>query len=212
MSLCRAARDFDSPAVVVGNAFAVQADGRHVEPEQAPFAARWYDNFQTYRTSRKDWWFAPSGVAVRLDVLRRIGGFWSGRTLSEDLDLWYRLGTERGFTRIETPVTYGYRIHGGGMSRQHRKLYRGARRIIAREHAGRYAAAMPERGERRKVITPHLRHRVRELAAEGYPAMAWDLYRRLLAWNLAAGRFRFLLGFPAERAMARFRSTAPGRR
>jgi glycosyltransferase involved in cell wall biosynthesis len=57
-----------------------------------------------------------SGVVVRSEVVRRAGGFDAQFHTFADWELWMRLGAHGPPAAVARPLV-GYRIHGGGMSR-----------------------------------------------------------------------------------------------
>lgn len=56
-----------------------------------------------------------SGVAVRRDVLRAVGGFDPSLTNSEDRDLWMRIARHHAFVYVDE-VLHAYRVHSAGIS------------------------------------------------------------------------------------------------
>ncbi len=161
------------------------------------------DYFQ-YRASVKDWWFSPSGVVVRSDILKSVNGFWSGRDLCEDIDLWHRLGVGHELIRITSPPTYAYRLHEGGIHLRYNEMYDGIARIIEFEKQGGYPGGDDRRSQRISVIAQHARHQALEFANQ-CPELGWKLYFTTLLWNLRLFRWNFLMAFPVLLALKGFR-------
>ena len=83
-------------------------------------------------------------VAVRRDVFLSSGGFSAAAINLEDHDLSLRLGLSQGFVQVVAPLTMGWRLHGGGVTRELQKSASGCDVLIATERAGGYPA--PRRG------------------------------------------------------------------
>ncbi|HYH94901.1 glycosyltransferase family A protein [Hyalangium sp.] len=135
-------------------------------------------------------------IAVRTEALRRVGGFTAKRINSEDHDLLYRLGTERGFVWVEAPRVMGYRQHGGSSSKELERSYEGQCYLLEQEQLGHYPGAAARRRERLTLLLHGARHVTRWLTERGRPDLALDLYRRSLRGHLVVPRWRYLLGFP----------------
>jgi GT2 family glycosyltransferase len=135
-------------------------------------------------------------VAVRTEALRRVGGFTGRRINSEDHDLLYRLGTERGFVWVEAPVVVGYRQHGGSSSKDLERGYEGLCYLLEQEQRGAYPGGAERRRERLTLLLHGTRHVTRWLVEHGRPQLALDLYRRSLLGHLVVPRWRYVLGFP----------------
>ncbi len=80
----------------------------------------------------------PSGVAVRRDVFARAGGFCETLRVGEDLDLWFRLGAEPGFVRMDAPLAFAREMHAGGISRDLPLAAESLFRLVRRERRGLY--------------------------------------------------------------------------
>jgi hypothetical protein len=60
--------------------------------------------------------------------------------------------------------------------------------------------------QRRRIISTFARPLTLDLLKRNEPQAAWDLFRRTFRWNVALGRWKFLLGFVAMSAVKRFGS------
>ena len=154
-----------------------------------------------------------SAFLVRRDVLESTGGFvqtWNGNwVLCEDIDLAMRLGTAAGFALIESPPTFGYRVHAGSSWAILDRTFPGAQFLIAQEHAGHYPGGPGRRRERMALLTRHLRPIAVGCLRAGRHRDAWHLYRRTFAWHRQLRRVKFLIAFPL--LALRTRLTAPFR-
>lgn len=192
------------PAILAGTAVLLdEASDDHGASDVGISYERFPDYFQ-YRASTRNWWFSPSGVVVRADVLASVGGFWSGRDLCEDIDLWQRLGAGHELVRITSPPIYAYRLHDGGIHLRFREMYDGIARIIRSEKEGIYPGGDSRRLHRIAVIASHARHHAVEFLG-GHPALAWKLYCTTLSWNLRLLRWRFVAGFPVMMLFGKLR-------
>jgi glycosyltransferase involved in cell wall biosynthesis len=141
-------------------------------------------------------------LVVRRDVFTRSGGFDERSINMEDHDLTLRLGIERGFVAVETPVTLGWRRHSDSVTMNAEKTYLGARNLVEKEMSGCYPGGPARSDERRRVITGHTRPATLECLRSGNKSAGWWLYRATLGWNVAQGRLKYVAGFPIKAALA----------
>ena len=170
-------------------------------------AERFRDFMESARSPRN----AGSGMLViRKSVFVGVGGFDEGLTVAEDQDLFFRLGTEPDFIRVESPVTLACRRHGGNTARLLTAACYGADVILSHELKCRYPGGTKRARERKTLIGRMLRPVAFSATKAGLGRQAWRLYRRSFAMNVMLGRWAFLLGFPlyaAWIAMRRFRTS-----
>lgn len=187
----------NQPAFLAAKVCAIDGLATTFTAKNEPLSIQIYRDYFSYRSTVAKWWFPPSATAVRADVLRSAGGFWSGRDYSEDADLWLRLGTAQGFVFITAPACSGYRLHGSSMHTAHRKMADGSLRIIRREKTGEY----PDIGERRKeriaTLCRQTRHRSLELWKHGFFRLGMQIYLQTFFWNLRFQGIRYVLAGPA---------------
>lgn len=183
-----------SPAVLCGRLLAFRDPAELRQVTAGPTEAT---GFPDYFASSRHGYFVGSGMAVfKRQELRRVGGFLENRLNCEDHDLVMRLGEAAGFVQVKSPVTLGWRRHGGACTADFQRTLEGARQLISREQAGLYPGGAARAHERRRILTCHLRPVTLEALKQGRTAPAWDLYRQTLRWNLAEARFRYLAAFP----------------
>ncbi|HEX7886156.1 MAG TPA: glycosyltransferase [Phenylobacterium sp.] len=193
------------PSFIAGTAVGLSPDARVAAADKVESRCETFRDFLHYRSTIDDWWFAPSGVVVKASVVRHVGGFWSDRHYCEDIDLWLRLGDAPKFVRIRDLPTYAYRLHGGSMHHNQKKMYSGIARILERERQGRYPGGARRRRERIESITATARHQTLDISiADRF--LAWKLYLKMLAWNVELQRWKFILGFPMLSALRGLRS------
>jgi glycosyltransferase involved in cell wall biosynthesis len=184
------------PTMVVGSPVRLGPNESIIEGTHAKPEYRLFEDYYTFRTSERNWWFNASGAALRTEAVRSVLGFWAGRDPCEDLDLWQRLGTHPGFVRIDNPRTFGYRLHDGNMHKQYRSMGNAILRIIRREKGGDYPGGSFRRRQRISIIASHARHHALELAREHETAVAFAIYVAVLRWNFVLNRWIFLIFFP----------------
>ncbi len=126
----------------------------------------------------------------------RVGGFLEDRLNAEDHDLTLRLGDCRGFAAVREPVTVAYRQHGDQETASQSKAISGMLRLVAREKAGVYPGGSARADERRSIIAAHARPACLAALRSREFRLAWRLYGATLGWQLAARRWKFVLGFP----------------
>ncbi|MBS0363283.1 MAG: glycosyltransferase [Proteobacteria bacterium] len=168
---------------------------------------RVFPDYLAYRTNPdQPGWLLPTGVVLERQALAGCGGFDSEITHHEDEDLWLRLGVAPGFVRIASPVCWGYRSHPGGASLNLPRRFSNLPRLFVKERRGIYPGGPTRRRERIATLTQLGRHLARLGAREGYSDLAWKMYGELFRWNLELRRWVFLLAFPFEGVLGRFRS------
>lgn len=183
------------PSFIIGQAMAVDGDATVAVVEEAPLQYVRFRDFIDYRAQRRDWWFAPSGTAIKTSVLREAGGFWTERDYFEDMDLWLRIGTAPDLIKIQHPVTYGYRLHEANAHHNHGRMFAGLVRALHHEAQGRYPGGDDRRRERIWSLAAHARHHAIEFSLAA-PNLGWDLYWKSFAWNIELRRWKFILEFP----------------
>jgi glycosyltransferase involved in cell wall biosynthesis len=138
----------------------------------------------------------PSGVAIRTEALRAVGGFPTHAFNAEDSDLWLRLGTRPGFVHVSAPPAFAYRRHAESAVGSLRKTCDGTIWMIGRERDGVYPGGASRRLDRLRILTIHTRPLSVSCARRGLMREAFDIYRRTLGWNLRLCRFRYLIVLP----------------
>jgi hypothetical protein len=136
-------------------------------------------------------------MAVRRQAFLDAGGFVESRINAEDHDLVMNLGTAPGFVFVRSPAMVAYRQHPQAVTRDMSKAFAGCVNLLQMEQAGRYPGGTARRGERRRILTHHVRPVTMALLREREYQRAWALYRQTFGWNLRLGRFRYLAGFLA---------------
>ena len=151
-----------------------------------------------------------SMMAVRRDEFLRVGGFAEDAVNLEDHDLSLKLGTARGFVQLRQPVTMGWRLHAGSVTRDVEKSVAGCRLLVATEKAGGYPGGDRRAPVRRGIIAGHARSVSLECLKAGQVAHAWRIYRDLLGWHVSLGRWKYLGAFPAYALVAALRTKRAG--
>jgi glycosyltransferase involved in cell wall biosynthesis len=190
----QAIRMYGGPSVVMGTPATFQRPEELAAVTRQPFRAHAFADY--FATAEESFARTACIIAARTEALRRVGGFTSRRIISEDHDLLYRLGVERGFVWVEAPLVAGYRQHGGSSSRELERGYEGLCYQLEQEQSGRYPGGESRRRERLTLILHGVRHVTQWLVKHGRPELALDLYRRSLLGHLVVPRWRYVLGFP----------------
>jgi glycosyltransferase involved in cell wall biosynthesis len=149
-----------------------------------------------YAASRRGHYCGSCQMVVRRDALLEIGGFAEEKSINnEDHDFVMRLGTSAGFVHVSSPAMIGYRQHLQALTRDMSKTFVGSVRLLHMEKAGRFPGGRDRRGDRRRLLTQHVRSVTLEFLRQKEYQKAWALYKQSFGWNLALGRFRYLAGF-----------------
>jgi GT2 family glycosyltransferase len=188
------AAEHDGPAFIAGKPYRFDSEEelRKLEPEAATVR-----KFDDYLASGDEWrWWGASSFVMRADALRAAGGFTEKNMNGEDADLALKLGEAAGFVQVLSPFTFGYREHSTSVMRDLSKTLAGAYHLIESEQRGTYPGGASRAGERRRILTRHLRPVSLDCLAQGRAREAWELYRSTLSWNAALGRWKYVFGFP----------------
>jgi hypothetical protein len=192
------------PDVVVGKPQLFQALADLSELEQAPLQS---EVFPDYLAAGAEWrWWGASSFVVSAAALRDVEGFTNLWVNAEDADLMLRLGTRAGFVQIKAPCTFAYREHAGTAMSNLSRTFRGALNLIDSEKGRRYPGGAQRSRERWHILTRHLRPVSLDLLERREFRQAWTLYCASLRWQLACGRWRYLLGFPMRSIRAACRT------
>lgn len=151
-----------------------------------------------------------SMMVVRREEFLRVGGFVEDPVNLEDHDLSLKLGTARGFVQLRQPVTLGWRLHAGGITRDVEKSVAGCRLLVATEKAAGYPGGAQRSQVRRGIIAGHARSVSLECLRVGQVSSAWRVYRDLLPWHVSLGRWKYLGAFPAYAVAAMLRARRAG--
>jgi glycosyltransferase involved in cell wall biosynthesis len=138
----------------------------------------------------------PSGVVIRTEALRSVGGFPTHAFNAEDSDLWLRLGTRPGFIHVSAPPAFAYRRHAESAVGSIRNTCDGTIWMIQREREGVYPGGASRRRDRLRILTNHTRPLSVTCARRGMMREAFDIYWRTLDWNIRLGRLRYLVVLP----------------
>jgi len=135
-------------------------------------------------------------VVVRREEFLKADGFRPGLVNAEDHDLMLRMGTVAGFVQVVTPVTVAWRRHADSLTANLQRTYEGSDYLVAQERRRAYPGGPERLRARHRILLRHLRATAVGCVRHGLKREAWKLYWETYRWNLALGRFRFLLGFP----------------
>jgi glycosyltransferase involved in cell wall biosynthesis len=164
-----------------------------VVKQESTQAATFADYFASHHTG----YFVGAGMSVLKRVaFLNTSGYTDRDVNSEDHDLILRLGNLPGFVQVLKPVTLGWRRHPGSATRDLRRSAQGSRFLVDQELHGAYPGGSDQLRARRDIIARHTRAIALACLRQGLRREAWALYRETFAWNVALGRFKYLVAFP----------------
>jgi hypothetical protein len=183
-----------SPSIVTASVIEFSDEGRLAEVGDGPVKHRAFPDY--FGSSA-----LPISVGSGTAVIRRAtflasGGFTDRSINAEDHDLILRLGDAPGFAQILEPATFGWRQHPASLTRQLDRSIAGTSYLIQQEQAGRYPGGERRAGERRRIITRHVRPISFAALRAGNIAAAARLYRLVFLWHLRLARLSYLAAFP----------------
>ena len=166
------------------------------------------DVYEDYLSSHRKGYSVGAGTsALRHDQFIKAGGYTEQQINAEDHDLVLRMGTARGFVQLISPVTLGWRRHKASQTAILHRTFKGVLYLLEQETRGLYPGGSSRAWDRRNIITVHSRPVTVSCLKQGLRSEAWEMYRATFAWNAALGRGKYLAGFLALAAMARFHAS-----
>ncbi len=200
---------FDKPAVIASRTTFFD-DPRELDTTTAPDPGA--DVFPDLFAAWKNPPYLPgSGVAILRTALDRAGDMITHCQCAEDIDLYLRLGRERGFVFYHGPIHAQYRPRGvthNGLSHNPHNIFRGVQHLLEQRAVGAYGPSTNRGPERDAWITATTRSCSLFLARHGYTHEAMNIYRRTVAINASIGRWRYVLGLPVIALLGKL---SPGR-
>ena len=178
----------------------VDASGRPVGTPQAPKPKG--DVFDQFLFRNH---CGTSGAVVRRECFDRCGVFPEDMVWAEDWHLWLRIARHYAFQAVDRVLVH-HRVHGGALTRQHEKAYRGARSVL--EGALTDGDGADRRAARRRGLHRLDRNQALSLLALGEGWKAWRCFARAAGNGPAdphalAGCVVSLLPGPARRPLMR---------
>lgn len=155
----------------------------------------------------------PSGFVVKRQAFLQAGGFDESLRAAEDVDLWFRLGLEPGFVRMDAPVAFLREPQEDSQSRNLRLASLALVELVGRERRHRYPGAT---GVRRAILASELMGYAWQCRQKRHLALALHLYVLLAELQLRSRfaeppfgdrRNRYLLTFPLQMLSPRLHDT-----
>ncbi len=184
----------DEPSMLISAAKEFAEENELKQIMQEVLAMDGYADY--FAAAKEDFWIGASVVAAKRTTLLAVGGFNNAKVNQEDCDLWLKLGNEPGFVAIRQPICSGRRWHDQNVSHETDRNVQGVQYLISQYKNNHYPKGNPQ--ALLTILTRHIRPAALACLRQGQRKVAWSLYRQSFAWNLALGRWRFLIGFPIK--------------
>ena len=195
-----------SPSIVTASVIEFSDESRLVQVGEGPVRHRVFSDF--FSSSAEAISVGSGTAVIRRTTFLESGGFTDRSINAEDHDLILRLGDAPGFAQILEPATFAWRQHPASLTRQLDRSIAGTSYLIQQEQAGHYPGGERRVGERRRIITRHVRPITFACLRERRPGAAFDLYASTFSWNLRAGHWAYLAALPVLGAWASVRRAA----
>lgn len=195
-------RENHSPAFVAGTGFSFWNEAEIQSVCPSPLQAEYFHDY--YASANQSLWIGTCAVAIRVQVLRELGGYTEQRINAEDSDLWLKLGTARGFVYVQSPLAFGYRRHANSATADSFKTYLGICYLIQQEKSNQYPGKNSQKHKRIKILTRHIRPVSLACLRQDEIRKGWELYKYSFKWHIQQKRVRYLLGFPLIASLAAF--------
>jgi glycosyltransferase involved in cell wall biosynthesis len=175
---------FNQPALVMASFRKFQAESELAGIVPEPLRVEVWDDYLQPASAR---YKILISTAMRMDILRSIGGFAEQNICSEGHDLFLRMGTAKGFVYMISPPIYAYRQHADSQSWDVKPIYAGARLMLERERRGLYPGGDQRRGERLIFLGRMLKYSVERCMERGRVWRGLELYARGLPYFRESG-------------------------
>jgi hypothetical protein len=76
------------------------------------------------------------------------------------------------------------------------RTFEGVKWLIHQAKNNKYPGSLTRRRDLAQIVSMHSRALAYALLETHQYAMAWELYRQTVAWNVWLGQWRFAIGFP----------------
>jgi glycosyltransferase involved in cell wall biosynthesis len=184
------------PSILIGSELQFKTIDQHAGVAREPLKiSRWKDLY-TYGNT------GPTGrLIARTKAVNAAGGFMAERIVGEDSDLMLRLGTLPGLVKIESPHTYGYRMHSQNFSGCHKRWVAGALTMIRRYRDGVFPGGPERKAEVRQIVASHVNFYTLFCIETGARWEATKLYLKTFGWFAREGYFNHLLVTPLHIAL-----------
>lgn len=184
------------PSVLIGREVKFTTADQHTAVPREPLKiSRWKDLYAYGHTG-------PTGQLIaRTEAINAAGGFMPERIVGEDSDLMLRLGTLPGLVKMESPHTYGYRIHPQNFSGSRKRWAAGAMTMMQRYRDGAFPGGPERKAELRQIVAKHVIFYMDFCVQYGAPWEGTKLYLKTFAWYAGRGYFKHLLTTPPQIVM-----------
>jgi glycosyltransferase involved in cell wall biosynthesis len=198
----------DQPAFVCSEGVGFRDGAALPAVERGALRTEHYEDYLHWHRRTTMGCLLPTGVVVRTQIAKDVGGFCEKLVYYEDDDIWLRLGTARGFVRIVAPACWAYRVHPQNLSKDLPRVLTGMWQFLSEERQGHYPGGNERRGDRQWVIATRARQLARRAVHTGRARDGWSLYLHTLGMNIRWRRWKYLFGFPVESVMRVGRKSA----
>lgn len=180
-------------------AFQTFRDQRELATPDASAGAPVVRQFATYLDAAAEGHLSGTHrLIIERSVYLDAGGLDPRLQVCEDQDFGLRINDIGPCALVLSPVTIGYRLHGGNISGSAESFGFGARWLIRNERRGAYPGGARLRQTRRAVITRTARSASIACLDQGHYRQAMAIYFETFRWHVAQARLKYLAGFPVR--------------
>ena len=178
-------------------AFQTFSDERELTGLDAPARAPVVRQFASYLDAAAEGHLSGTHrLIIERSVYLDAGGLDPALRVCEDQDFGLRINDVGPCALVLSPVTIGYRQHGGNISGSAESFGFGARWLIRNERRGAYPGGASRRHMRRAVITRTARSASIGCLNQSRYRQAIAIYLETFRWHVAQARLKYLVGFP----------------
>jgi cellulose synthase/poly-beta-1,6-N-acetylglucosamine synthase-like glycosyltransferase len=139
---------------------------------------------------------------VKSEALRKCGGFSNQRIVGEDIDLLFKLGTEKGCVLLSNPPSFAYCRHDEMTTLSADAWYKGALFLLQQERKGLYPGGKLRQCERRHCLAMDAAYRSLVCLKAGNVMNALRIYLASLTWQIQSAHFDYLFKTPVRMLLA----------
>lgn len=189
-------RDNHSPALLAGKLHYFSCENELPLIQRSSVECHYFSDYLA--SSKLGFYCGTCQMVVKKPTFLAVGGFVETKINAEDHDFTMRCGTVNGFVYVSSPNMIAYRQHPQAVTKNADKNFAGIMYLLSMEKSGKYPGGSERRRDRWRILSQHIRPLSLKLLELGDTKKAWTLYRETLIWNIAAGRIRYVAGFPGK--------------
>lgn len=159
-----------------------------------------FDDVLTYGMSHP--MSGAGATIVRREALQKCGGFSNQRIVGEDIDLLFKLGTDKGCVLLKNPPSFAYCRHDGMTTLSGDAWCKGSLFLLQQERHGRYSGGKLRQRERRHCLARNAAYYSLVCLKAGAVKNCLWIFLSSLNWQIQSCHFDYLCKTPVRMLLA----------